>query len=153
MASTLARACCAELTQATHVHLIGVHSDVPGMTQAVIPWLLANGVGGVTVGVNSASSPPDVPEAFVWADATGKQSVVAMEHKGGYGWMQGMEPKLTDCALVAPPQAGGKITALCFAFKGDNRGPQNTTEVIADFTAIQVRGGSPLDYTIATHVS
>ena len=123
------------------------------MTQAVIPWLLANGVGGVTVGVNSASSPPDVPEAFVWADATGKQSVVAMEHKGGYGWMQGMEPKLTDCALVAPPQAGGKITALCFAFKGDNRGPQNTTEVIADFTAIQVRGGSPLDYTIATHVS
>lgn len=148
IASTLARGCCAELTQATHVHLIGVHSDVPGMTQAVIPWLLANGVGGVTVGVNSASSPPDVPEAFVWADATGKQSVVAMEHKGGYGWMQGMEPKLTDCALVAPPQAGGKITAMCFAFKGDNRGPQNTTEVIADFTAIQVRRGSPLDYTI-----
>ena len=44
----------------------GWHSDVPGMTQAVIPTLLEHGVKGVSVGVNTASAPPAVPPGFVW---------------------------------------------------------------------------------------
>lgn len=62
-----------------------IQRDVPGMTRGIIPWLLASGVQAISVGVNSASTPPDVPKGFVWKDENTGKSVIGMLHPGGYG--------------------------------------------------------------------
>ncbi len=52
----------------------------PGMTQAIIPTLVKMGISAVSVGVNSMTPPPAVPNPFVW-NYQG-QSVIATWHKG-----------------------------------------------------------------------
>ena len=51
------------------------------MSVAVIPTLLKKGIGGVSVGVNSGSSPPAVPNIFRWRYDENNE-VVAMWHPG-----------------------------------------------------------------------
>src|SRR6266478_633725 len=43
-------------------------TDVPGHSRGLIAPLAENGVTLLDIGVNSASTPPDVPAAFVWKD-------------------------------------------------------------------------------------
>jgi hypothetical protein len=54
------------------------HTLLSGMTQAVIPTLVKQGIYGITVGVNGASAPPAVPKIFNW-EFNG-QRVIAMWH-------------------------------------------------------------------------
>ena len=48
---------------------------------AVIPTLLKKGIGGMSVGVNSGSSPPAVPKIFRWKFDENHE-IVAMWHPG-----------------------------------------------------------------------
>ena len=51
----------------------------------VIKYFLESGIGAVSVGVNWASAPPDVPKLFLWKEReVDRDGVVAMWNKGGY---------------------------------------------------------------------
>ena len=59
-------------------------TDVPGHTIGLVAPLAENGVKFLHIGVNSASTPPDVPSLFVWKDGAGATLIVMYQHKG-YG--------------------------------------------------------------------
>jgi hypothetical protein len=86
--------------------------DVPGTTRAALPTLLENGIIGISVGVNGASTPPNVPPAFVWRDEASGAEVLALWHPFGYGGT-GMAD-----AVIIP----GLSHALVFEWNGDNAG-------------------------------
>jgi hypothetical protein len=98
-------------------------TDVPGHTRAIVPLLAAAGIQFLHIGVNAASTPPDVPPVFVWRDPGGAE-VVVMYQRGGYG----------DLAEVP-----GMRDALAFAHTGDNQGPQSAEQVRAEFAALRGR--------------
>ena len=50
------------------------------MTQGILPTLTKMNVVAVSVGVNSMTSPPAVPNPFVWK--YGQHSVIGTWHKG-----------------------------------------------------------------------
>lgn len=96
-------------------------TDVPGHTRGIIPLLAEAGIRFLHIGVNPASTPPDVPPVFVWQDPNG-QRVTVMYHKGSYG----------DAMRVA-----GLADAITFAHTGDNLGPQSPEQVIHVFQKAQ----------------
>lgn len=98
--------------------------DVPGMTRAVLTTLLGEGVRGVTVGVNGASTPPTVPRAFLWADPKGNTPVPALWHPYGYGWDSSSGVGPYEDAVIIP----GFNQALVMSWRGDNAGPYDTPE-------------------------
>ena len=104
--------------------------DVPGMTSAMIPVLRDNGVQAITVGVNEASMPPDVPTVFRWHDKTSNATILAMWHPGGYGGTKGIS---LDSMVVVP----GMSHALAFAIRGDNSGPPSVFEVIKNYATLK----------------
>ena len=101
--------------------------DVPGLTRAALPLLVAQGVKALTVGVNPFSTPPYVPRAFVWRDRGSGVNVTAMWHPyfyGGIGY---------NDAVIIP----GLPHAIVFDWRGDNAGPPlSVEEVVSDFSAI-----------------
>lgn len=103
--------------------------DVPGITRGVIPLLNKMGVRAITVGVNSASMPPAVPQAFRWVDPESGSDLLAMWHPGGYG---GPQPDSLANMVVIP----GMSHALAFAIRGDNSGPPSYLEVLENYKAI-----------------
>lgn len=76
--------------------------DVPGLTRAALPVLAAAGVTAISVGVNPASAPPDVPKntPFAWVDGASGAAVMAFWHPGGYSGTVGDLPMdgRGDCA-------------------------------------------------------
>lgn len=92
-------------------------TDVPGHTRAMLPSLTRAGVRFLHIGVNPVSSPPDVPDIFVWKGTDGSEVVVAYSKKD-YG------------DLVTLP---GSEHCLAFAHTGDNLGPQEKQEVVQAF--------------------
>ena len=64
--------------------IAGKMTDVPGHTRAIVPLLAEAGVRLLHVGVNPASMPPDVPQAFTWRSPDGSEVVVVYQ-KGDYG--------------------------------------------------------------------
>ena len=104
--------------------------DVPGMTAAVIPYLVEAGIKGVTVGVNPGSAPPAVPSLFQWRYGT--DSIIAMWHAGGYPANPGDSISnagglsLQDCVIY-------KDQALAFAFRTDNSGPPPSIQEITSY--------------------
>ncbi len=59
--------------------------DVPGMTRSIIPILKRNGIQAISVGCNSGSAPPGVPQIFKWHDPISNETILSMWHPGGYG--------------------------------------------------------------------
>ena len=61
--------------------------DVPGLTRAVIPILVSQGVRGISVGVNPGSAPPGVPQftPFIWRDEESGTQLIAFWRPGGRG--------------------------------------------------------------------
>ena len=104
--------------------------DVPGMTSAIIPLMVKVGVKAVTVGVNSASMPPDVPRVFQWQHNTTNTRIIAMWHPGGYGGTKGIT---LDSMVVVP----GMSHALAFAIRNDNSGPPSLLEVLNNFATLK----------------
>lgn len=98
-------------------------TDVPGHTRAIVPLLAAAGVRFLHIGVNAASTPPDVPPVFTWRDPGGAE-VVVMYQRGGYG----------DLTVVP-----GLADALAFAHTGDNYGPQTAKQARAEFARLRRR--------------
>ena len=88
-------------------------TDVPGHSRGIIGPLAENGVTFLDIGVNSASTPPDVPAAFVWKDASGA-SVTMMYHRLAYG------------GVVRLPESD---LAVAVEVRGDNAGPHTVEEI------------------------
>eukprot|EP00698_Gefionella_okellyi_P013605 TRINITY_DN3736_c0_g1_i1.p1 TRINITY_DN3736_c0_g1~~TRINITY_DN3736_c0_g1_i1.p1 ORF type:complete len:789 (-),score=169.87 TRINITY_DN3736_c0_g1_i1:1170-3536(-) len=101
--------------------------DVPGMTRGMINVLRDSDVTAISVGVNGASTPPDVPKIFVWRDDLQEVDILAMWHPFGYGGYSRAE------AVTVP----GCSHALVFDWNGDNAGPYTAAEYIQHFEAIQ----------------
>ncbi len=96
-------------------------TDVPGHTRAIVPRLAEAGIEFLHIGVNAASTPPDVPPVFIWRDPSGAE-VMVMYHKGSYGELM-LVPGLAD--------------AISFAHTGDNLGPQSEEALHAAYQAIR----------------
>ena len=88
-------------------------TDVPGHTRALVGPLAEHGVTFLDIGVNSASTPPDVPPIFLWKDAAG-QSIVVMYHLHHYG------------GIVKIP---GSDLAIDVEVRNDNSGPHTLQEI------------------------
>jgi hypothetical protein len=97
-------------------------TDVPGHTRAIVPLLAEAGIKFLHIGVNEASTPPDVPPVFVWRDDDEADIVVAYQHS--YGDL-----------LVVP----GMSHAIAFAHTHDNLGPQSMDEVLEVFGNMRAR--------------
>ena len=100
--------------------------DVPGLTRAAIPLLLANGVNTISVGVNGGSAYPRVPKLFRWQDISGEE-VYAFWHPKGYGNYSKDEAITVD----------GLSHALVYDWNGDNQGPKSRDAYETDFKRIQ----------------
>lgn len=98
-------------------------TDVPGHTRALVPLLAEAGVKLLHIGVNEASSVPDVPDAFVWRDETTQSEVIVIYHQayGGVTFIPGLED------------------ALALAFTGDNHGPPPPQLVADTYTELAAR--------------
>ncbi len=98
-------------------------TDVPGHTRAIVGPLSAHGVKFLDIGVNSASTPPDVPPLFVWKDAAGN-SLTVMYHLHSYG------------GVVKIP---GSDLAVDVEMRGDNRGPHTLEEIRKIYSGLRQR--------------
>lgn len=84
-------------------------TDVPGYTQAIIPWLADAGITYLHLGVNEASTAPDVPPLFRWR--LGEAEIIVNYSPGGYGneyWCAPLDELLVFCHAAdncAPPDA------------------------------------------------
>lgn len=105
-------ACCAS-PQKVVVHLqsrsletsvVALQRDVPGFTRAAVPILYAQGVRGVTVGVNGGSAPPGVPhnEPFIWRDTESQTELLAMWHPGNPMLLAGCSLHIHAVILTRP---------------------------------------------------
>ncbi len=88
-------------------------TDVPGHSRGLIGPLAENGVTLLDVGVNSASTAPEVPSAFVWRDPNGA-SVTMMYHRLEYG------------GVVRVPESD---LAVAVEVRDDNAGPHTMEEI------------------------
>lgn len=87
-------------------------TDVPGHSRGLIGPLMENGVKFLDVGVNSASTPPDVPPVFLWKDPRGASLVVMYHHQYG--------------GVVPIP---GSDLAIAIEVRNDNSGPHTLPEI------------------------
>lgn len=95
-------------------------TDVPGHTRGIVPLLVEAGIDFLHIGVNEASTMPDVPPLFIWRDDGGAELVVMYQHTYG--------------ASMALP---GCTEAIAFAHTQDNRGPQSPEQVVAIFRELR----------------
>jgi hypothetical protein len=98
-------------------------TDVPGHTRAIIGPLAEQGVKLLDIGVNSASTPPDVPPAFLWNDGAG-HSLVILYHLHEYG------------GVVKIP---GSDLAIDVEVSDDNAGPHNLEEIDRIYATLRKR--------------
>jgi hypothetical protein len=95
-------------------------TDVPGHTRSMVPLLAEAGIEFLHIGVNPASTPPNVPPIFIWRHPGGAE-IIVMYHKGTYGDL--MMPENLD-------------SGICFAHTGDNQGPPSIKDVIETYARL-----------------
>ena len=98
-------------------------TDVPGHTRAIVGPLAEHGVKLLDIGVNSASTPPEVPSLFLWKDPAGR-SLIMMYHPRGYG------------DVVKVP---GSDLAVDIEVRGDNSGPHTFDEIHRIYAGLRKR--------------
>ncbi len=98
-------------------------TDVPGHTRGLVGPLHEAGVTFLDVGVNAASTPPDVPALFVWRDPAGA-SVIVMYHRSNYG------------GVVEVP---GSDLAVAVEVRDDNSGPHTVNEIRGIYAKLRAR--------------
>lgn len=96
-------------------------TDVPGHSRGIVAPLVKHGVKMLDIGVNSASTPPDVPELFLWQDTTGAQLVTAY-HRMAYG------------GTIVVPGAG---IAYSMQMANDNSGPHSPQTIAAIYADLR----------------
>jgi hypothetical protein len=87
-------------------------TDVPGHSRGLLPPLAARGVKFLDIGVNDASTPPDVPALFVWQEQSGASLITMYHHSYG--------------GVVVPPDSD---LAVAVEVRGDNSGPHTRAEI------------------------
>ena len=88
-------------------------TDVPGHTRALVPLLAEAGIRLLHIGVNPASSVPDVPPIFLWRDEASSTDVIVIYHHT-YGGLTRVE---------------GVDDALALVLTGDNEGPPSEAAI------------------------
>lgn len=96
-------------------------TDVPGMTKAMIKPLVVAGVRFLHIGVNPASSLPNVPPMFRWRNDEGEELIVM--YNGDYGEYTQISD---ECAVM-------------FRFAGDNCAPMKAESVTMSFEHLKER--------------
>lgn len=96
-------------------------TDVPGHSRGLIGPLAENGVTFLDIGVNSGSTPPEVPPLFLWKDPGG-QSLVIMYHRT-YG------------GIVRAPRSD--LAAAVIVRRGDNSGPHTMEQIRAIYADLE----------------
>ncbi len=103
-------------------------TDVPGHSRGLVAPLAAAGVKLLDIGVNHASTPPDVPDVFLWQDHVAAEStaapssVVMLYHRLGYG---------------STLQIPGSDLAIDVEVRGDNSGPHTPEEIAAIYAGLR----------------
>lgn len=87
-------------------------TDVPGHTRGLIEPLAQQGVKFLDIGVNSASTPAEVPPVFLWKNSNGSELIVMYHHNYG--------------DVVQIP---GSDLAVAIFVRGDNSGPHTPEEI------------------------
>lgn len=87
-------------------------TDVPGHTRAIIPHLRKAGIEFLHIGVNPASTVPDVPSIFRWKAESGQMLTVM--YQKDYGEFS---------------RIGNTDVAVYFAHTGDNLGVQTKEDI------------------------
>src|SRR5262249_6541153 len=91
-------------------------TDGAGHTRGILPLLAQAGIRFLHIGVNPASTAPEVPPVFVWRDAGGTEVIVMYDqHYGGFG------------------RVPGSPAALAIEHTDDNAGPPTIDAVIEAF--------------------
>jgi hypothetical protein len=98
-------------------------TDVPGHTRSIVGPLAEHGVTFLDIGVNSASTPPDVPPIFLWKDSGGN-SLIMMYHLHSYG------------DVVKIP---GSDLAVDVEVRNDNAGPHTIDEIHKIYAGLRKR--------------
>ena len=98
-------------------------TDVPGHTRGIIAPLHAAGVRLLDIGVNAASTPPEVPDVFLWRDPAGR-SLVMVYHRHDYG------------SVVRVP---GSDLAIDVEVRNDNSGPHTAEEIAAIYAKLRAQ--------------
>ena len=98
-------------------------TDVPGHTRGIIAPLQAAGVRMLDIGINAASVPPDVPDAFLWKDAKGN-SLVMLYHRHDYG------------SVIQIPDSD---LAVSVEVRNDNSGPHTIEEIQAIYAKLRTQ--------------
>lgn len=98
-------------------------TDVPGHSRGIIAPLQAAGVRLLDIGVNAASTPPEVPDVFLWKDPAGR-SLVMVYHRHDYG-----------STVVVP----GSDLAIDVAVRNDNSGPHSIEEIKEIYAGLRAK--------------
>jgi hypothetical protein len=98
-------------------------TDVPGHSRGIIAPLQAAGVRMLDIGINAASVPPDVPDAFLWRDAEGN-SLAMIYHRHDYG------------SVIRIP---GSDLAVSVEVRNDNSGPHTLEEIKAIYAKLRAQ--------------
>ena len=98
-------------------------TDVPGHSRGLVAPFSQAGVRMLDIGVNAASTPPDVPDLFLWTEPSG-QSIVMMYHRHDYG------------GIVEIPKTG---YAVDVEVRNDNSGPHTPAEISGIYARLRSR--------------
>ena len=98
-------------------------TDVPGHSRGIIAPLQTAGVRMLDIGINAASVPPDVPDAFLWRDADGN-SLAMLYHRHDYG------------SVIRIP---GSDLAVAVEVRNDNSGPHTLEEIKAIYAKLRAQ--------------
>jgi len=95
-------------------------TDVPGHTKSIVPIMANNNIEYLHLGVNPASTVPDVPKLFVWKGIDDTEIIV--NYSENYG----------DVLKI-----DGLDEVMLFAHTGDNYGPPEMEEIEKEFESLQ----------------
>lgn len=101
----------------------GKFTDVPGHTIGAVAAFAAAGIRFLHIGINAASTPPDVPDLFRFGPDP-KREILVLYQKDGYG------------AVQVWPELG---FALALAHAGDNQGPPTARQVRETYADLRRR--------------
>jgi len=97
-------------------------TDVPGHSRGLVGPLAAQGVKFLDIGVNDASTVPQVPSLFVWQDPEGASLIMMYHH--GYG------------GIVQAPDSD---LAVAVEMRDDNAGPHSVEETTKIYAGLRKR--------------
>ncbi len=103
--------------------IAGKMTDVPCHSRGIVSPLAAHGIRLLDIGVNPASTSPDVPDAFLWRDPAGS-TLAVLYHKHDYG----------STARIAKSDLAVSVNV-----RTDNSGPHTVDEINAIYTGLHNR--------------